>query len=58
MLKMIMFCVIIPGLVDGYETDKTGLDESVRLLEDKKEMLVVELEHTKARLQVRIMLLY
>ena len=42
---------ILTGLVEGYASEKKTLDESVRSLEDGRELLVVELEHAKARLQ-------
>ena len=37
-------------MVEGYASEKKGLDESIRSLEDSKELLIVQLEHTKARL--------
>ena len=44
------FLVVVTGLVEGYASEKKGLDESVRSLEDSKELLIVQLEHAKARL--------
>ena len=44
------FLLVIVGLVEGYASEKKGLDESVRSLEDSKELLIVQLEHAKARL--------
>ena len=37
-------------MVEGYASEKKTLDESVKSLEDGKELLIVELEHAKARL--------
>lgn len=43
--------VFSPGLLQGYTSEKSVMDDSIRSLEDKKEVLIEELERTRIRLR-------
>jgi len=47
---LLLLLLLSVGLLQGYQSEHTAMNETIESLEEKKQCLVAELEHLRARL--------